>query len=230
MSSNYSGFLTKSIVFLALVMIAMGTSLYMGKSLGRNIMDLTRQNIDQRFGGETPTASDENNEYVLGEVGGRSGFGYSPDEFGGNQFPREWADPDESQITTAGTEEPAVELEVLDTPSENGEETPAETDEAESTGDAEATEKPASQTVFDLTDTEIIFRIQVGTFEQRENAENVWRRLTQAGFDARISTYTENDATKYRVQVGDYPSQEVANQVAEELRSMNFNAWVFPVD
>ncbi|MCK4719179.1 SPOR domain-containing protein, partial [bacterium] len=76
-------------------------------------------------------------------------------------------------------------------------------------------------------DEDVIYRIQVGTFSERENAENVWESLIQADYDASISTYTDSDRVMYRVQVGMYQDRLEADRDAEELRRMNFDAWVY---
>ena len=232
MTATYSGFLTKSIIFMALVILAMAASLYFGKTLGKNIMALTRSNLEERFQGQSPAESDASDEFVIDVMSGRTGFGYTSDEFGSNPLPRDWADPSEEELAIVG-DEAVVEIEVL----EGQEEEPEESTETSSEVPAEDVEPEPEEeepetrhNLFDLGSGELVFRVQVGTFEERANAENVWARLTQAGFDARISTYREDDVLRYRVQVGDFPSQEIADAVAEELRSMNFGAWVFPVD
>ncbi len=230
MTATYSGFLTKSIIFMALVIMAMAASLYFGKSLGKNIMALTRSNLEERGQGQSSDTPDSNDEFVIDVVSGRTGYGYTADGFGSNPFPRDWADPSEDELAGVG-DDALVELEILEGQDGESGETETRTNlfdlgsgEENQVGGIEEP-APTIEPEGDLT-----FRIQVGTFEERANAENVWSRLTQAGFDARISTYREDDLLRYRVQVGDYTSQSVADAVAEELRSMNFAAWVFPVD
>ncbi|HDS29498.1 MAG TPA: SPOR domain-containing protein, partial [Firmicutes bacterium] len=139
----------------------------------------------------------------------------------------QWADPGEEELAMVEGEEATVEMEVLDTPQSS--DTPVDESLSVETSEETTTSPPTERPTAEPPQTDVIFRIQVGTFDQRENAENVWRRLTQAGFDARISTYTENEQVRYRVQVGDFQTQDAANRVAEELRGMNFSAWVFPV-
>jgi len=228
MSGTTGGFLTKSIILLGLVLISMGGSMYLGKGLGRNIMALTRSNIETRFPQAGTSESADDGGYVLDMVSGRTSFGYDSDEFGANPFPREWADPTEEEFTET-SEEATVDITVLD---EDGEEATANAEEG-----GEATEETAEEVGSQSSDRSRIFnlgveaayRIQVGTFSERANAESVWSSLTQAGYDASVSTYNDGDQVRYRVAVGMYKSREEADRVAEELRSMNFDAWVYQV-
>ncbi len=220
MSGVSSSFLTKSIILLALVIVAFGGSTYFGKELGRKIMDVTRSNL------ETHSLMLESSNQGIGiddvvlDIDGRDTFGFDSDNFGNNRFPREWADPEEGEFETV-SEEPGVVINLLDPPSHNI--------DNGGTQDPQHEERPivVTDTGTDEEDGDVIYRIQVGTFSERENAENVWESLIQADYDASISTYTDSDRVMYRVQVGMYQDRLEADRHAEELRSMNFDAWVY---
>jgi len=230
MSGTPSSFLTKSIVLLSLVLIFMGGSMYLGKELGRNIMALTKSNIEGRLPGGDSAAGGEGEGLAIDLLGGRSSFGFNESTYTPDQFPHNWADPSESDLSVT-SEEPAVEIAILD---ENGateegaegSEAGVEGDSGEASdsqaGDETPTRKPID---FGLGDT-TTFRIQVGTFSDRANAENLWKDLNKAGFDASISTFKDGDVTKYRVTVGTYHTREEADKVAEQIRTMGFDAWV----
>ncbi len=229
MSTTHSSYLMKSVLLLALVFLMTGASMYFGKTLGRNIMALTRSNIEERFEGQDPIASEGDGDFMLDVVSGRTSLGYDESEFGSNPFPREWADPPEEELE-GESEEPVVEINILDEPVDGAaEEGEGDEDEGEGGTAVETEEDTGSRrNLFDLGSAQV-FRIQVGTFSERDNAENVWNRLTQAGYDASISTYEDDDTVRYRVQVGNFGGREAADEVAEELRSMNFDAWVFQI-
>lgn len=220
MSGVSSSFLTKSIILLALVIVAFGGSTYFGKELGRKIMDVTRSNL------ETHSLMLESSNQGIGiddvvlDIDGRDTFGFDSDNFGNNRFPREWADPEEGEFE-AVSEEPSVVINLLDPPSHNI--------DNGGTQDPQPEERPivVTDTGSSDEDGDVIYRIQVGTFSERENAENVWESLIQADYDASISTYTDSDKVMYRVQVGMYQDRLEADRHAEELRSMNFDAWVY---
>lgn len=217
MSGVSSSFLTKSIILLALVIVAFGGSTYFGKELGRKIMAVTKSNL------ETHSLKMESSNQGIGfddvvlDIDGRGTFGFDSDNFGNNRFPREWADPEEGEFETV-SEEPSVVINLLDPPSRNIDNVDTQRDEHPE----EDTETGSGD-----EDGDVIYRIQVGTFSERENAENVWESLIQADYDASISTYTDTDRVMYRVQVGMYQDREEADRDAEELRSMNFDAWVY---
>ena len=227
MSGTSSSFFTKSIILLLLVILAFGGSTYAGKELGRKIMDLTKSNLDSRnLTVDSPGDADDNDNLFIDLTAGRDSFGFDGNSFGSNQFPREWADPAEDELQTVD-DEAQVEINLLE---------PSEADE--STGDEEGSDETSGTNdrdhgiSFDLGsgNDEATYRIQVGTFTASENAESVWSSLIQAGYDASISTYTDNDKVMYRVQVGMYHDRAEADSDAEELRSMNFDAWVFQLN
>lgn len=222
MVASSSGFLTKSIVVLSLFLVSMGVSVYLGKMVGRDIMALTRSNIEERFPGALDASSGSQSAFQ--ETSGRSQFGFDPASFAPEQAPAAWAQPEADQFSTV-RDEAVVEISLL----------PEEQQDAAEEADTqpeEASEKPQeervtdSDSIFQLSGSSL-FRIQVGTFSKRENAENVWRSLTSAGFDAHITVYNDADGEKYKVSVGAYKTREEADRVAERLRSMNFDAWVY---
>jgi len=208
--------------------------MYLGKELGRNIMALTRSNIEGRFPELNTTGSEGDGEFVLEMAGGRSSFDYDSEEFGTNPFPREWADPEEEEFSDV-SEDPSVDITVLDDEEEEALDLEGGGDGAEA--EAAGSEEPESNegtgeerdrtNIFNLGNS---YRIQVGTFTVRENAESVWESLTTAGFNASVSTFTDEDEVRYRVTVGSFGTRQEADDVAEQLRSMNFDAWVYEED
>src|SRR3990172_3167767 len=114
MSSASTGFLVKSIIMLGLVLVLMVVSMFFGKELGRNVMALTESNINQNFSGGQNGAGDENNgDFVIQLENGRGSFDFDPTNFGGTQFPKDWADPPQGEFT-AVEEEPAVDITILE--------------------------------------------------------------------------------------------------------------------
>jgi cell division protein FtsN len=195
-------------------------------------MSLARTNIQERFPDNKPGENSNGGDLMAGSLGDRTGFGFDAANSNQEQFQAGWADPADDSFSTV-SEEPNVSIEVLsDQPGQDGK--PPADESGGTTGDetkpSDSTGKPAETDqnggIFNLSDSPV-FRIQVGTFGTEQNAESVWRRLTQAGYDAHISAFTDADGTKYKVHVGSYRSREDADKVAEDLRSMNFDAWVY---
>jgi hypothetical protein len=236
MSGNSSSFLTKSIILIVLVIIAFGGSTFAGKELGRKIMDVTRSNLNSHnMTVEAPGQTEGGDNLFIDLADGRSSFGFDSNGSGANQFPREWADPVDQNISTVNGEANVV-INLLD-PTETGDiATDGTTGEDTSGSDATGEKPGGNDNPFDLgsgagTETgDATYRIQVGTFSDSANAESVWSSLIQAGYDASISTYTDADKVMYRVQVGVYHDRLEADKDAEELRSMNFDAWVYELN
>jgi hypothetical protein len=232
MAKTSGGFLTRSIFILGLFVVSMGASLVFGKVVGRSIMSLAKTNIQERFPDNNSGDNAGGNDLAAGALGDRSGFGFDPENANQDQFQPAWADPADDSFSTV-SEEPDVSIEVLSDQPADGEKPPS-SDETNGEGDGskpqDTAEKPKETgqngEIFNLTNSPA-FHIQVGTFGSEANAESVWRRLTQAGYDAHISAFTDADGTKYKVHVGSYRNREDADKVAEDLRSMNFDAWVY---
>lgn len=66
-----------------------------------------------------------------------------------------------------------------------------------------------------------LYRVQVGAFSSRENADRLAARLRELGYDAAISS-----GPPYRVQTGAFASRDNAVRLSEELRAAGFEAVV----
>jgi len=236
MASSSSAFFTKSIVLIGIFLISGGVSLYMGKMMGRGIMDLTRSSIQEKCPEVAGKSDNDDGFLIAGDT--RSSFGYSPEKFGTSSV--EWANPPKEQFSVL-SEEPEIRIEVQNEPQGEQESGSVETEEVEedSGGSVNTSEGSSSSSsnsdryeersrIFSLSDGPI-FRIQVGVFQDINGAQSVWRRLNQAGYDAHISSYTDGEVTRYKVQVGEFRTREAADAVAEKLRGMNFDAWVIQI-
>lgn len=66
------------------------------------------------------------------------------------------------------------------------------------------------------------FRLQVGAFRSRENAEALVRRLQEDGFQPYINFV----AGMHRVRIGPFSNRADADRLAEELRAKNYDVFV----
>lgn len=66
------------------------------------------------------------------------------------------------------------------------------------------------------------FRVQVGAFRSRKNAEVLVRRLQEDGFQPFINY----SAGMYRVRIGPFSNRADADGLAEELRAKNYDVFV----
>jgi cell division protein FtsN len=230
MANQSSGFLTKSVIVLSLFLISMGVSLLLGKMMGRNIMAMAKSNIEQHFPDKDGKGGQDGN--LSNAFGGqRSDFGFNPGEFAPMEAPRSSSEGEKMSFSTVQPE-PDVDITLLpDKPEDSGapSEDPTATGEDTASNPEDASKpKPSDggKDIFKLSDS-TLFRIQVGTFSSTENAESVWRRLTQAGYDAHMSSFKDANGEHFKVYVGAYHKREDADKVAEKLRAMNFDAWVY---
>jgi rare lipoprotein A len=63
------------------------------------------------------------------------------------------------------------------------------------------------------------FAVQVGAFQVQENAERLRARLSASYSPVTIQLYDSPTGVFYRVRVGRLPSEDAANQLAEQLRA-----------
>jgi len=66
------------------------------------------------------------------------------------------------------------------------------------------------------------FRVQVGAFRSRENAEALVRRLQEDGFQPYINFV----AGMHRVRIGPFSNRADADRLAEELRAKNYDVFI----
>lgn len=70
----------------------------------------------------------------------------------------------------------------------------------------------------------VLFRVQVGAFISRENAEARAVKLREEGFDA----YVSQSGTLWKVQVGAFSVRENAERLAEQLRTAGYEVLITP--
>lgn len=66
------------------------------------------------------------------------------------------------------------------------------------------------------------FRVQVGAFRSRENAEALVRRLQEDGFQP----YINYAGGIYRVRIGPFSNRADVDRLAEELRAKNYDVFI----
>lgn len=70
------------------------------------------------------------------------------------------------------------------------------------------------------------YRVQVGIYQNRENANQVVQTLRASGFQAAVVPFQRDGNMVYRVQVGVYRNKETADSVAKSVRDKGFEAYV----
>jgi len=68
-----------------------------------------------------------------------------------------------------------------------------------------------------------IFRVQVGTFADENNAENLASDLQGKGFKASVNVVQVENHTLYRVQVGRFRTREDAQELANDLSATGYS-------
>ena len=71
-------------------------------------------------------------------------------------------------------------------------------------------------------DTGVMYRVQVGAFTKKENADAQLKKVSAAGFD----TYMVQIDGYYKIQVGAYSKKSNADAMLEKVQAAGFNAFI----
>jgi cell division protein FtsN len=73
------------------------------------------------------------------------------------------------------------------------------------------------------------FMLQVGSFRERDRAENLQKMITSSGIPASLEPAPVNGQTTYRVKAGPYGKLAEAQEVAREIETKSgFRAIILP--
>lgn len=70
--------------------------------------------------------------------------------------------------------------------------------------------------------SDVIYRVQVGAFSDRGNAERMLAKVKAAGYD----TYMVNVDGQYKIQVGAFTEKKYAESMCDKLKSVGFDAFI----
>lgn len=65
--------------------------------------------------------------------------------------------------------------------------------------------------------------VQVGSFAELQNAQDLVGKLKEKGYDSRIDQSTRNGASLFRVYVGSYPNRQEAQNTLDRLKADGFD-------
>ena len=83
---------------------------------------------------------------------------------------------------------------------------------------------PATSPAKPGRETGVLYRVQVGAYISRENAEARAAKLREEGFDA----YVTQSGTLYKVQVGAFAIRENAERLAAQLKAAGYEVLIAP--
>lgn len=90
-----------------------------------------------------------------------------------------------------------------------------------------SSQETLSKTAKKPVDAGVRYSIEVGDFEDYDQADTRKAELTLAGFNhIHIETYMKGDATHHRVLIGHYKSKSEAESLQKELQDNNFSAQI----
>ena len=67
-----------------------------------------------------------------------------------------------------------------------------------------------------------LYRVQVGAFSKKENAEKMLQKVKAAGFD----TYIAHNGVYYKVQVGAYQNKANAEKMLQKVKAAGFDTYI----
>lgn len=72
------------------------------------------------------------------------------------------------------------------------------------------------------------FGVQIGSFADSQNAEQLKTELETKGFHPYIKTVREDKVPLYRVLIGEFSSRQEAEKTAEHIESLGYPAQIYP--
>ena len=87
-------------------------------------------------------------------------------------------------------------------------------------------EAPVAQEV--LNNSEFYFTIQIGSFINEKNANELCQNLKNKGYDAYLTEFKSSSATYHRVRVGKYDLKSAALNEEEKLKADGFPTHIWP--
>jgi hypothetical protein len=192
---------TRGMIILTVLLLSTVVSFFMGRILGNELMNSGKEQLGDFI--DTQDADAENEPILAGHT--QPAYEYEGPTT--ERFPlSEGTIPDTNPSGSA-----AVTIEPVDS----------------SGGDQENSD------IFSLDegslseDTQRLFRIQIGVFALKQNAEDLMADLRKESFSAYIQEVEYNPGEVYwKVYVGPFQTQEAANEVADDLRERNYDAHV----
>jgi DedD protein len=79
---------------------------------------------------------------------------------------------------------------------------------------------PVETTAFSPIVPRAAWAVQLGSFANRANAENLSRQLKGQGFPVYVLTGGSATSVRYRVRVGPLPNRDAADRTAAKLKSI----------
>ena len=92
-----------------------------------------------------------------------------------------------------------------------------------------AAAQPETQTSGGAAAGDVIYHVQLGKFDSKDNADGFKQKLKNEGIDAAVILETTSDGnTKWRVQSGAYRNKTNAEEYARELELKGYKVYVNP--
>lgn len=211
-------FRVKIFIFSLFMLVSIVFSFFAGHKVGYMLIgDLQR---DTKLKGAIETAELSERQYSP-LVAPR--FKYNPDEFPRDEFNLGGVEkPKKEEVVEEG-----VDIEMGIVGKSNDQKNIFDLGESENQQEnakpADENQKPLSEE--ETIESNVIYKVYLGTFSSKENAENIYLKLKSDGYEPYIEEIVKDNVTSYRVQIGAFRNIDNANALAEELRKKGYNAW-----
>lgn len=71
-----------------------------------------------------------------------------------------------------------------------------------------------------------IYRVQIGAYSKKANAEKMLKKVTKSGFDGYIKAIASSTSVLYRVQVGAYSKKTNAEAMLSKVKKAGFSGYI----
>ena len=208
-------FVMKTVIFSVFILTALVVSFILGRQFGYYMMgDLQNEEKLQNAVKQAKT-----NDGQYSPLTPR--FNYDPDKYPTDEYGSGAVQkPEEGQVVQEG-----VDVEMNYVPKEQNGESKDVFDLGEGDQSNAKVDQPPAPSDDQNVDSNVVYKVLVGTYKQKENAEAIYTKLKDEGYDPYIEAIEKDNETVYRVQIGAFKNIDNANSLAEELRKKGYNAW-----
>jgi hypothetical protein len=200
---------TRGIIILTVLLLSVTVSFFMGRILGNELMTSGREQLEPFT---SPTGEDAEAETAF------AGHTQSPYGYEGptsDRFPLSMASTEDEDAASSDTH--IITIGPIESSDDSGE---SSDEEAEMSDLFSLDEAQSSEGAH-------LFRVQVGVFQVRENADSLAAALRKEAYNAYTQEVVfESGEVRWKVYVGPFSTLEDANVTAEELRDGNYDCYV----
>jgi cell division septation protein DedD len=209
-------FIMKTVIFSIFILTALIVSFFLGRQFGYYMMGDLQNEEKLKSAVEQAKSGDDKYSPLASPRFKYNADKFPTDEYGAGAVQR----PDEGQVV-----QQSVDVQMNYVPDDQNDDSNGVLDLGEDNQTAPQVDQPPAPSEDQSIESNVVYKVLVGTYKQKENAEAIYTKLRDENYDPYIEAVVKDSETVYRVQIGAFKNIDNANSLAEELRKKGYNAW-----